>query len=64
MDRDNDNHEDNCAEMFRNGWWYNRCFHVNLNGLGNDRMKYGIRWRDDNDGYTHMEFVRMMIRRP
>ncbi|XP_048742437.2 fibrinogen-like protein 1 [Ostrea edulis] len=64
MDRDNDNHEDNCAEIFRNGWWYNHCFHVNLNGLGNDRTKYGIRWRDDNNGYTHMKFVRMMIRRP
>lgn len=64
MDRDNDNYEKNCAEIYKNGWWYNRCFLVNLNGVENGQPNYGILWMDDNNKLTHMKFVRMMIRRP
>ena len=31
-DQDNDIYGDNCAEVFRGGWWYGGCHRSNLNG--------------------------------
>ena len=44
-DRDHDNGSGNCAVGF-GAWWYNNCFHSNLNGkyLGNKLDDRGIRW--------------------
>ncbi|XP_067838283.1 fibrinogen alpha chain-like [Heptranchias perlo] len=32
-DRDNDKWEENCAQFYGGGWWYNSCQAANLNGI-------------------------------
>ncbi|XP_050014753.1 fibrinogen alpha chain [Alexandromys fortis] len=33
FDRDSDQWEENCAEVYGGGWWYNSCQAANLNGI-------------------------------
>lgn len=33
FDRDNDKWEENCAEIYGGGWWYNNCQSANFNGI-------------------------------
>ena len=30
-DNDNDKWGANCAASYKNGWWYNGCYHININ---------------------------------
>ena len=30
-DNDNENSSANCAARYKSGWWYNKCYHINLN---------------------------------
>ena len=47
-DRDNDLYANNCAVKYRGAWWYNNCYHSNLNGIyinnGTSTDKQGLRW--------------------
>ncbi|XP_041469250.1 ficolin-2-like [Lytechinus variegatus] len=40
-DRDTGN---NCAMMYKGGWWYNDCHHANLNGLWSFASGTGMAW--------------------
>ncbi|XP_078699408.1 techylectin-5A-like [Branchiostoma floridae x Branchiostoma belcheri] len=33
LDRDNDNYFKHCVNLYKGGWWYNKCFNANLNGV-------------------------------
>jgi len=49
--RDRDNDKDtskSCAKSRKGGWWYNKCYNANMNGLYLDRehnqQVEGINW--------------------
>ncbi|XP_051860538.1 angiopoietin-related protein 2-like isoform X2 [Drosophila albomicans] len=62
FDNENDLWNQECAEVHRGGWWYNRCTASNLNGEFSvtDGSKYGqMYWAD----YSPLKSVQMMIRK-
>ncbi|XP_059147220.1 fibrinogen beta chain-like [Physella acuta] len=56
IDSDNDVHTENCAQLYKGGWWYRNCYQTNLNGVWNDVSIKGIHW----DRYV--KFVEMKLR--
>ncbi|XP_011189963.2 angiopoietin-related protein 1-like [Zeugodacus cucurbitae] len=59
-DRDNDIYKDNCAMIFKGGWWFRSCYRSNLNGLYGDD-KFGLKWVDI-ERRELIVFAQMMIR--
>ena len=74
FDSDNDmRFYDNCAQLFKSGWWFNQCFQSNLNGIYYDyknsfhsqQIRYlrnGIHW-NSIDFYKSLKSTKMRIRR-
>ncbi|XP_034473257.1 angiopoietin-related protein 1-like [Drosophila innubila] len=64
-DRDQDIHSGNCAKTFKSGWWYNKCYHCNLNGpyVNEDTNKINaiIEWRDWKTDRP-LKFTQVMIK--
>ncbi|OCT99683.1 fibrinogen alpha chain [Xenopus laevis] len=73
-DRDSDRWEENCAEMYGGGWWYNNCQASNLNGIYYNGGQYdprnnfpyeienGVVWVPFKAADYSLKTVRMKIR--
>ena len=65
MDNDHDNSRSgNCAELYGGGgWWFDRCYDANLNGLYADRHYYEtIVWYQLHRNHEPMKYVEMKFR--
>ncbi|XP_069102184.1 angiopoietin-related protein 7-like [Argopecten irradians] len=69
-DRDNDVHRQNCASVYKGGWWYTDCHVTNLNGLYmvdvGEREVTSMAWRDfpRSSIGAPLKKCTMMIRKP
>lgn len=68
-DKDNDNHQDdNCAQNYTGGWWFNACGETNLNGRyfhmkpkGRLERRRGIQWRQGRKASYSLRFIQISV---
>ena len=65
-DQDNDAISDSCAQLYKGGWWYNRCHISNLNGLyhggPHSSLADGVNWWTWKGFYYSLKFTEMKLR--
>ncbi|XP_028998792.1 fibrinogen alpha chain-like [Betta splendens] len=73
FDKDSDKWEENCAQVFGGGWWYNNCQAANLNGIyykgeydpkknAPYEVENGVVWVTFKPATYSMKTVRMFLR--
>ena len=65
-DRDQDTYRNNCAQVYRGGWWFTDCFYGHLNGMyiagGQTSYGQGIIWSNWKGFYYSLKRSEMKIR--
>ena len=63
-DSDNDKWSKNCASSWKGAWWYNGCYHANLNALHlySKSSTQGMAWIKWKNNYFSFKRSEMKIR--
>ena len=65
-DHDNDVSNNNCAVLYKGGWWYWKCHHSNLNGLylsgSHTSHADGVNWLHWQGHFYSLKFTEMKVK--